>query len=682
MAKNNKDAAKKTRVKTAFNFGAAFRENGFAIVRAFLRDPKAWEAKAFEGIENAIETIAAAQQDEAFRNRLKGRPVTEEDLEEYKKDSEEYKEASKKHEEYKADLDKYIGPIFSFILQVANPSPKNATYTKLIVDELMKRARKFNHKTQDFDPIIAEDVYKMRVVFKEFENFSENLKGDGKSTNITDYKTYRKLEETVRPYTQSRAKRQEKAVKITDHIRSTSVVLHDGPAGKIVIPQSAEAAQFWGQNTTWCISATKSDNAFDRYPDHPIFIFIPKITREMKKTYPDYSSFKFCITAQSLIEEENEKFLELKDELDEDVEFDQIPDHIKKLYEEAIASLPPEQANYLSLLGWEAEREYDIKIERFVDSNAWDSVLQEFKTQIDYIGQNPEKNFINAWSKFVYNHPDYKLYLKKVGRAAFADFDRRSKVEEPNIWDLKACYEFLVVCVSQFPDILHHYRYKTPKPTDFLEDHRKDPLYNTRIENPIRSFDLIGDENFLQDVVKKNPACIGVLTAVLSKMNHLSRSLLKNLFACAFNEAPEALNLEVFFPMIKCFFPKDSSGKATLLGYGGLVPPYLSTLVEELFQENRIHIDKVVDFSLRNMRLCPESLLGDIDFTIAFLEKVKMQKNDERIFSLFHLHRFTAFHGGPLTMDIDVLLEHARKVKAEMESTPAQGIELTAVEPR
>ncbi len=58
-----------------------------------------------------------------------------------------------------------------------------------------------------------------------------------------------------------------------------SIVLYDGEAGKIVIPQTMESSQFWGRETRWCISASKSDNLFEKYNQDgktPILMFLPR----------------------------------------------------------------------------------------------------------------------------------------------------------------------------------------------------------------------------------------------------------------------------------------------------------------------------------------------------------------------------------------------------------------------
>ena len=64
---------------------------------------------------------------------------------------------------------------------------------------------------------------------------------------------------------------------------SETLTLYEGPDGRIVVPLTMEASQFWGKGTKWCISATKSSNLFDDYYEdgtNPIIMFLPKGTRE------------------------------------------------------------------------------------------------------------------------------------------------------------------------------------------------------------------------------------------------------------------------------------------------------------------------------------------------------------------------------------------------------------------
>jgi hypothetical protein len=58
-----------------------------------------------------------------------------------------------------------------------------------------------------------------------------------------------------------------------------SIILYDGPEGRIICPLTTESSQYWGRGTKWCISAEKSDNLFQKYYDDgnfPVIMFLPK----------------------------------------------------------------------------------------------------------------------------------------------------------------------------------------------------------------------------------------------------------------------------------------------------------------------------------------------------------------------------------------------------------------------
>ena len=67
----------------------------------------------------------------------------------------------------------------------------------------------------------------------------------------------------------------------------TSKILYDGADYMIVIPESMEAAQYWGRNTQWCTSALK-DNMFAAYSaEGPLYIVIDKKNNRRWQLYLD-----------------------------------------------------------------------------------------------------------------------------------------------------------------------------------------------------------------------------------------------------------------------------------------------------------------------------------------------------------------------------------------------------------
>lgn len=141
-----------------------------------------------------------------------------------------------------------------------------------------------------------QDLYKIR---EDLENYSllarfDKVRSTRKGTifykpfvnaEIGQY-SIATLAETILPY-QEQINDRKKSLNDLENEREDaekeSIILYDGAEGRIVVPLTMEASQFWGKGTKWCISATKSDNLFHGYNQNgemPILMFLPKGTRE------------------------------------------------------------------------------------------------------------------------------------------------------------------------------------------------------------------------------------------------------------------------------------------------------------------------------------------------------------------------------------------------------------------
>lgn len=111
---------------------------------------------------------------------------------------------------------------------------------------------------------------------------------------VDQYKTIQELGEAVLSY--QGYKDRKKSADIVEEERreatENSLVIYDGPEGRVVAPLTMSASQFWGKNTKWCISATESDNLFEKYYQEgqtPILMFLPKGTSE-KFAFNEYDN--------------------------------------------------------------------------------------------------------------------------------------------------------------------------------------------------------------------------------------------------------------------------------------------------------------------------------------------------------------------------------------------------------
>ena len=112
---------------------------------------------------------------------------------------------------------------------------------------------------------------------------------DAPFKDINNIKAYSSLNAVVRTAERKKAAREqekkEKAqLKRTAH--ETSEVIADTPYHLVVRPLSAEASCYFGRETRWCISATKSANYFDQYTsDGKAFLFLLAKKKDVDPAY-------------------------------------------------------------------------------------------------------------------------------------------------------------------------------------------------------------------------------------------------------------------------------------------------------------------------------------------------------------------------------------------------------------
>ena len=118
--------------------------------------------------------------------------------------------------------------------------------------------------------------------------------------------------QTLRPYQKKRDAKKAAKEKVSQQIMRESSIIYDGPEGRIIVPHTKEASIFWGQQTRWCISATKSRNYFNDYNDEaPIYMFFPNPSEAEIKHFEHYSSWKFAGTHNNFFNEEDDQISDL-----------------------------------------------------------------------------------------------------------------------------------------------------------------------------------------------------------------------------------------------------------------------------------------------------------------------------------------------------------------------------------
>src|SRR3989338_11325859 len=141
-----------------------------------------------------------------------------------------------------------------------------------------------------------QDLYKIREDLENYALLARFDKFRASRTQTIFYKPYvdpridqysiTTLAATILPYEESIRDRKKSLADLENEqadAESESVILYDGSEGRIVVPLTMEASQYWGKGTKWCISATKSGNLFKEYENDgtmPILMFLPKGTRE------------------------------------------------------------------------------------------------------------------------------------------------------------------------------------------------------------------------------------------------------------------------------------------------------------------------------------------------------------------------------------------------------------------
>ncbi|MGN7437179.1 MAG: DUF4116 domain-containing protein [Alcanivorax sp.] len=294
-------------------------------------------------------------------------------------------------------------------------------------------------------PIKSEDLYKISDELKYFDKAKAAIKDAGKSTNLNAYENYGDFTAVVIPMMLRHQDKLQRGKGMPDEVRDETTILYDGPEGKVVMPHTVRASQFWGQGTTWCISERASEDEYwdengeetepdPNDPDHafhtynnksPVIIYAPK--RKTLKA-DDVISGKVAVV-------DNEIYNEQDDSIDE------LPAYILQLREAALNAADSNAAHdYLETYGNIQQRNFvpSVKAEPTITHHFENlppeqqdalnrvqleelSVYDSFKTQTQ-MWQNPEfvKAMITVDAKAVDVFSDHMKENINFAKAAVA----------------------------------------------------------------------------------------------------------------------------------------------------------------------------------------------------------------------------------------------------------------------
>lgn len=120
-------------------------------------------------------------------------------------------------------------------------------------------------------PKVGEDVWKYTLpnIILSFDKLIKTNRISEK--DINRYKTLKELDSKIDEAEKVPSKRQEKLAQKSGGITK----LYEDDKILVIEPKTKEASCFYGRNTKWCISATETENHFDRYiSDGYRFLFI------------------------------------------------------------------------------------------------------------------------------------------------------------------------------------------------------------------------------------------------------------------------------------------------------------------------------------------------------------------------------------------------------------------------
>lgn len=149
------------------------------------------------------------------------------------------------------------------------------------------------------EKIKLEDLYKIKGDLEIFNKNKNSLSKLGFSNDIIKYKTVRDLYELIK-HLQDNVSDEDllSNAEKERNIKKEAKKIYEDDTWIVVVPQTEEAACFYGKGTRWCTAATGSENYFDHYNEEGrLFININKNTKR---------KFQFHFESEQFMDEDDE----------------------------------------------------------------------------------------------------------------------------------------------------------------------------------------------------------------------------------------------------------------------------------------------------------------------------------------------------------------------------------------
>lgn len=198
----------------------------------------------------------------------------------------------------------YAETIDTFFTGDNDPSGNNkylAKMVKLLDDELTKWKKGMarvsgSDETPDeelMNRVMWNDARKIKHSVIEFHKLSKYMKAAKQSTDINSYKTLFDLQTALDEAEKVKDKKEQEKIHKAK-MREDADRIYQDKTTLVVRPQSEGASCYYGQGTKWCISATDSQNYWNKYTeeDGAIFFFIldKEVAKRADDDNPNYDS--------------------------------------------------------------------------------------------------------------------------------------------------------------------------------------------------------------------------------------------------------------------------------------------------------------------------------------------------------------------------------------------------------